>query len=94
MYCENMLKLQNPCFKIPSMFKNSTTINNAGVQKLDKIKLLNAHLENIILTMMTNAGVLKLDKVIFKRDQNEWLATCSRKPKVPSSSPAANYVQR
>ena len=23
-----------------------------------------------------------------------WLATCARKPKAPSSSPAATYVQR
>ena len=23
-----------------------------------------------------------------------WLATCTRKPKVPGSSPAASYVQR
>ena len=23
-----------------------------------------------------------------------WLATCARKPKIPSSSPAASYVQR
>ena len=51
-----------------------------------------ARVLNILLaTAATSASV---EKTNFKECVALWLATCFRKPKVPSSSPAARYAQR